>query len=354
LVSYTKNAINGFLIVGIASDHVIPVPTNLVDISGCAVRRVSNTKFVTIAAEPTSPPLIYLCDISNTARTLLRSSTSIPLDPAIFSTPVTISFPRRRGKEQEGRSHAIFIPPHNPSFTAPSDSKPPLIINIHGGPTHNASAGLSLSAQYWTSRGYAYADVNYIGSTGYGRAYYQGLNHFWGIKDVDDAASCLDYLSSAGYVDGSKVGITGGSSGGYTVLQSLVTYPKLYAAGLSRYGIGNLKLLATGTHKFESHYLFELMFPTGTSEAEQDRILHERSPVNYVGKIESPLVLLQGQDDRVVPLEQAEEMERVLKEGGKDVQLVVFEGEGHGWRKEENIRRAVVEEEGLWRRTLLA
>jgi dipeptidyl aminopeptidase/acylaminoacyl peptidase len=196
-------------------------------------------------------------------------------------------------------------------------------------------------------------NINYAGSTGYGRKYCTSLDNYWGIKDVDDAASCVDYLSAQGLVDGSKVGITGGSAGGYTVLQSLITYPTLYAAGDSEYGIGNLKLLESGTHKFESNYLFALMFPEGTSRQEQLKIYQDRSPAFHAEKIESPLLLLQGSEDQVVPMEQSVEMERVLKEGGKDVKLVVFEGEGHGFRKGENLKRALVEQEGLWRRTLL-
>jgi dipeptidyl aminopeptidase/acylaminoacyl peptidase len=212
---------------------------------------------------------------------------------------------------------------------------------------------LNLTAQYWTSRGYAYVHVNYAGSTGYGRAYQESLNYFWGIKDVDDSASCVDYLAGKGLVDGAKVGIVGCSSGGYTVLQSLVTYPKLYAAGNSSYGIGNLKLLETGTHKFESHYLFGLLFPEWTSKEEQDRIYSERSPAQHAAKIESPLLLLHGEEDRVVPIDQTIEMEKILREGGRDVHLVVFKGEGHGFRMQENVKKATEEEEKLWRRTLV-
>jgi dipeptidyl aminopeptidase/acylaminoacyl peptidase len=342
------------LVVGIASNHVIELPSNLVDIFGTAVCRVSNTQFAVIGAEATSPRALYLIDINKPKeKTLLRSSTAIPLDPSIFSKPQHISFPRTKGKNLEGLSHATFTPPHNPSYSAPSNSKPPLIVSIHGGPTANAPPGLNPTAQYWTSRGYAYVHVDYAGSTGYGRAYRESLNYYWGIKDVDDAASCVDYLAEKGLVDRTKVGITGGSAGGYTVLQSMVTYPTLYAAGNSLYGIGNLKLLASGTHKFESHYLFALLFPEGTSEEEQEKIYRERSPCQHVEKIEIPLLLLQGDEDHVVPLDQAVEMEKILREGGKDVTLVIFKGEGHGFRMQESVKRATEEEEKLWKSTLL-
>lgn len=146
----------------------------------------------------------------------------------------------------------------------------------------------------------------------------------------------------------------GGSAGGYTVLQSLVRFPKLWAGGNSRFGIGNVKSVATMTHKFESHYLFALMFPEGTTEEEREKIYRERSPVFHVDKIESPLLILQGDENRVVPLDQAEEMTRVLKDGGKDVKLVVFQGEGHGFRMQKHVKAAILEEEKFWRRTLLA
>jgi dipeptidyl aminopeptidase/acylaminoacyl peptidase len=353
VVTYTRNAFSGLLLVGITTDHVIHLPAGLIDFGNNVIRRVSNTQFVVIAASATSPRGLYFIDLNKRDKKLLKSSTSIMLDTAIFSEPKQISFPRTRGQNLDGLAHAIFTLPHNPAFSAPSNSKPPLIVAIHGGPTANTAPGLNLITQYWTTRGYAYVNINYAGSTGYGRAYRESLNYFWGIKDVDDAASCVDYLVGQGLVDGTSVGITGGSAGGYTVLQSMVTYPKLYAAGNSQYGIGNLRLLAVGTHKFESHYLFALLFPHGTPKDEQDKVYSARSPVEHAAKIENPLLLLQGDEDRVVPLDQAEEMEKTLREGGKDVRLVVFKGEGHGFRMQKHVKIAVEEEETLWRRTLL-
>jgi len=228
-----------------------------------------------------------------------------------------------------------------------------VIVSIHGGPTSHASPGLSLQAQYFTSRGYAYCYVNHAGSTGYGRVYRQSRNYYWGIKDCEDTVSCVEYLSSEGLVDRTKVGITGGSAGGYTTLQAMCTFPKVFAAGCSVYGIGSLKTLATDTHKFESHYLFDLVFPEGTPKEKQEQIYEERSTFLHVANIERPLLLLQGQIDMVIPMAQAVEMEQSLKEKGADVKLIVFEGEGHGFVMKENIKRAIEEEEALWRRTLL-
>ena len=350
-IIYTRNAANGIILVGIASGKVIEVPLHLVDIT--TIRRVSNTKFALIASSTNTPAAIYTADIQKFARTLLKQSTSIFVDPSIFSPAQHITFPRTQGNDPTGIAHAIIVVPHNPSFSAPAGSKPPLIVQIHGGPNAHTRLGLNLTTQYWTSRGYAYAHVNYTGSTGYGRAYQESLNGAWGIKDVDDAASCVVFLVEKGLVDGSRVGIVGKSSGGYTVLQALIHYPALFAAGSSNYGIGNLKTLAAGSHKFESHYGTALLYPRDASAEEREKIDRERSPCFYADKIESPLLLLQGAEDKVVPLEQSVEMEKVMRERGKDVKLVIFEGEGHGLRRRENVKRAIEEEEDLWKRTLL-
>jgi dipeptidyl aminopeptidase/acylaminoacyl peptidase len=338
--------------VGILSGHPVNLPMNLVDIQYASVRRISDNKFAMVGSRVAAPAALYTLDMKSRAHAVLRSITSISLPETVFSKSRAISFPRTHGQDKSGLAHAIFMAPHNPDFVPVPGTKPPLIVYAHGGPTASASPGLSLVSQYWTSRGYAYVSVNYAGSVGYGRAYRESLNSFWGIKDVDDCASCVAYLAENGVIDGSKVGITGQSSGGYTVLQSLCTYPELFTAGSSQYGISNLTLLAEGTHKFESHYLFPLIFTKSMTPTEQEKIMHDRSPCYHAEKIKSPLLLLQGVIDKVVPLDQALAMEKVLKEGGKDVTLVMFEGEGHGFRKEENVKRTMEEEEQLWRRTL--
>lgn len=355
VITSTKLATDSLLLVDLQTSKVLEFSLGLVDIPMNSIRKISNTKFVVMGSTMTSPSALYLVDISRPSEKVhLKSSTTIPLSPSIYSIAKHITFPRTQGKETGGVAHAIFNPPHNPSYTPVPETKPPVIVSIHGGPTGHDAPGLNLETQYWTSRGYAYVHVNYVGSTGYGRKYREALNYSWGIKDVDDSASCVAYLAEQGLVDSTKAGIVGGSAGGYTVLQSLVGFPKLWAGGNSKFGIGNLKSLAMMTHKFESHYLFALIFPEDTSEEEREKIYRERSPVFHVEKIESPLLILQGDEDRVVPLDQAEEMTRVLKSGGKDVKLVVFQGEGHGFRMQENVKTAILEEEELWRRTLLA
>lgn len=355
VVTSTKFATDALLLVDLQTSRALAFSLDLVDIPLNSIRKISNTKFVVMGSTATSPSALYLVDISKPSeKVLLKSSTAIPLSPSIYSIAKLITFPRTQGKETGGVAHAIFNPPHNPSFTPVPGTKPPVIVSIHGGPTAHDAPGLDLRTQYWTSRGYAYVHVNYVGSTGYGRQYRQALNYSWGIKDVDDSASCVAYLAEQGLVDGTKAGIVGGSAGGYTVLQSLVHFPKLWAGGNSKFGVGNLKSLAMMTHKFESHYLFALLFPDDAPEEEREKIYRERSPVFHVEKIASPLLILQGDEDRVVPLDQAEEITRVLKDGGKDVKLVVFKGEGHGFRMQENVKAAILEEEELWRRTLLA
>jgi dipeptidyl aminopeptidase/acylaminoacyl peptidase len=333
---------------------VLELSLGLVDIPLNSIRKISNTKFVVIGSTMTSPSALYLVDISKPSEKLrLKSSTALSFSPSIYSIAKPITFPRTQGKDTGGVAHAIFNPPHNPSYTPVPETKPPVIVSIHGGPTSHDAPGLNLETQYWTSRGYAYVHVNYVGSTGYGRKYREALNYSWGVKDVDDCASCVAYLAEQGLVDSTKAGIVGASAGGYTVLQSLISFPKLWAGGNSKFGVGNLDSMAMMTHKFESHYLFALLFPGDTSEKERQKIYWERSPVFHAEKIESSLLILQGDEDRVVPLDQAEEMTRVLKSSGKDVKLVVFQGEGHGFRMQENVKTAILEEEKLWRRTLL-
>lgn len=340
---------------GIASGKVIPLPTGFVSIDRAGIRRVSNTEFVAIAATTTSPQGLYYLSTAPSSHhmKLLRSSSNTVLDPTLFSRPISITVPRTQGKDPQGETYAVYLPPHNPMFTAPEGSKPPLIVSIHGGPTAHATPGLLLQTQYWTSRGYAYVHVNHAGSTGYGRAYQESLNYNWGIKDVEDSASCVALLVRGGKVDGSRIGIVGSSAGGYTVLKALEDYPTIWSAGCCIYGIGNLRDLATKTHKFESHYLFSLLFRQETSEKAQEIIFNERSPCLHAEKIERPLLLLHGTNDMVVPMDQAIGMEKLLKEMGKDVKLVLFEGEGHGIKIEDNIKTAIGEEEALWRRTLV-
>jgi dipeptidyl aminopeptidase/acylaminoacyl peptidase len=352
VVSYTRLAKDGLLLVDIPTSTPVELPLELVQISGCAMRRVSSTKFVVLGSGLTTPSALYMVDINtHSKKTLLKSSNHIQFPSSTYSIAQHLTFPRTQGQDPKGISHAIFFPPHNPSFSPLPGTRPPVIVSIHGGPTNQGNLGINLQTQYWTSRGYAYVYVNYGGSTGYGREYRDELIDSWGVIDINDAASCLYYLATAGLVDKSKAGIEGGSAGGYTVLNSLVQYPNLWAAGNSLFGISDLMGFEATTHKYESHYLFNLIPDNGPEERE--KVLRERSPYYHVNKITSPLLLLQGSEDKVVPLQQAVDMERIMKEKGKDVKITIFEGAGHGFGKAEHVKKTLEEEEALWKRTLL-
>ncbi|MED6148077.1 hypothetical protein PIB30_049806 [Stylosanthes scabra] len=243
-----------------------------------------------------------------------------------ISKPELIEFPT----EVPGQNaYAYFYPPTNPIYQANQGEKPPLLLKSHGGPTAETHGILNLSIQYWTSRGWAFADVNYGGSTGYGREYRERLLGQWGIVDVNDCCSCAKYLVASGKVDGERLCITGGSAGGYTTLASLA-FRDTFKAGASLYGVGDLTLLSAETHKFESHYIDKLV--GGEKE------LIERSPINHVDKFSCPIILFQGLEDKVVPPDQARKIYQAVKEKGVPVALVLYEGEQHGFRKAENIK----------------
>lgn len=355
---YTKNATNGVLVIDVAKQTCIEVPLGLVDIQRNALRRVSDTSFVVIGASQGAPSTAYLVDVGRPSQNrVVKASSSLSHIPQpMFSLAEPISFPRCYGKDQGGLSYAIFNPPRNPAYSPMADSRPPLIVSLHGGPTSHVSPALLLLTQYWTSRGYAYAHVNYSGSTGYGRAYRDTLNGVWGMLDASDAASCVQYLADSSQIDASRVGIIGASAGGYGVLQALSLHPKMWAGGVSLYGIGDLKALAGMMHKFEKFYIQQLLFGVGYQKSvkEQENIYRDRSPCYHADHIAAPVMFMQGTEDKVVPLCQAQDMARVMKScEGTDVKLLVFEGEGHGFRQKANLRRALEEEEAWWRRTLV-
>ncbi|KAL6861819.1 hypothetical protein ACP4OV_017519 [Aristida adscensionis] len=243
-----------------------------------------------------------------------------------FSTPEIVEFATSVPGQ---KAYAYFYPPSNPNFKGLPDEKPPLLVKTHGGPTAETRAVLDLSVQYWTSRGWAYVDVNYGGSTGYGREYRERLLEKWGIVDVDDCCTCARFLVESGKVDGQRLCITGRSAGGYTTLAALA-FRDTFKAGASLYGVGDLTLLRAETHKFESHYIDNLV---GNEKA-----YYERSPINYVDQFTCPVILFQGLEDKVVPPDQARKIYKALKEKGLPVALVEYEGEQHGFRKAENIK----------------
>ncbi len=257
------------------------------------------------------------------------------LDDRWFSVARPVSFPTTN----DDMAHGFYYAPENPDMQGQPDTLPPLLVMAHGGPTGAASASLDLRTQFWTSRGFAVLDVNYRGSTGYGRAYREKLNGYWGCYDVDDVVAGARYLVEQGLADCRRMAIRGSSAGGFTTLAAL-TFADVFTAGCSLYGIGELESLALDTHKFESRYLDGLV---GRYPQEKD-IYVRRSPLNHVDRLSCPVIFMQGAEDRVVPPGQAEKMAVALKEKGIDAELLIFEGEQHGFRRAETIRQALVSE----------
>ncbi len=280
---------------------------------------------------PTAAAIVKF-DLETRSFSVLRRSNNLEIDAAYFSVPRAVEFPTEDGLT----AHAFFYPPKNPDYQAPEGELPPLLVESHGGPTAAAATALSLSIQYWTSRGIAVLDVNYGGSSGFGRVYRERLKGKWGIVDVDDCANGARYLVGRGEVDGDRLMITGGSAGGYTTLCAL-TFRDTFRAGASHYGVSDVEALAKDTHKFESRYLDGLIGPY----PEAKEIYFQRSPINFTGQLSCPVIFFQGTEDKVVPPNQAETMVEALRLKGVPVAYLAFAGEQHGFRQAQNIKRAL-------------
>jgi dipeptidyl aminopeptidase/acylaminoacyl peptidase len=283
------------------------------------------------AYSPTEPAAVVKLDFATGKMEVLRKGGEGLVDAAYLSVPETIEFPTEGGLT----AHAFYYPPHNPDFIAPPGELPPLLTLSHGGPTAATLATLHYDIQYWTSRGFGVVDVNYGGSTGYGREYRQRLNGQWGIVDMDDCCNAAKYLVEQGKADPARLTIAGGSAGGYTTLCAL-TFRDTFSAGASHFGVSDLEALAKDTHKFESRYLDSMIGPY----PERADLYHERSPIHYTHLLSRPMILLQGLDDPVVPPSQAEKMFEAVRAKEIPVAYVPFAGEQHGFRKAENIKRA--------------
>ena len=285
-----------------------------------------------LAGSPTQKTAVVLRDLVGGTEEVLRYSSESVIDPAYTSIPQEVEIPTTSGKT----AYAFFFPPQNKDFTAPEGEKPLLLVMSHGGPTSAAIPVYDAEIQYYTSRGIAVIDVNYGGSTGYGRAYRQRLNGEWGVVDVDDCANGALYLAARGDVDDQRLMITGGSAGGYTTLCAL-TFKNVFKAGASHFGIGDLETFVGDTHKFESRYLDNLVGPY----PEKKELYRERSAINYLDQLDCPMILFQGSEDKIVPPNQSQEMNQAVKAKGLPVAYLEFEGEQHGFRKAENIKRAL-------------
>jgi dipeptidyl aminopeptidase/acylaminoacyl peptidase len=297
--------------------------------------RATKKSAVVLCSSATAPPAIATVAVdSGTVSPFVYSIERKCLEALepYFTRPQAIQFPTADGDT----AHGFYYPPGNPDWQAQAGDKPPLIVRSHGGPTSAATCALSLSLQYWTSRGFAVLDVNYRGSTGYGRKYRDRLYGQWGVIDVEDCIAGATYLASRGEVDGRKLLIAGGSSGGYTTLCAL-TFHDVFAAGASYYGIGDVAALATDTHKFELHYMDWLVEPYRPGSA----LYHDRSPMNFVDRLAAPVIFLHGEDDPVVPLSQAQTMFSALQTRDIPSCLIVFQGEKHGFKQAAHIRQAL-------------
>ncbi|GGF01775.1 peptidase [Aliidongia dinghuensis] len=294
-----------------------------------------------VATPTTAPPaIVRLAALDGTPEPIKASAPAI-LAAADVSIGEPFTFPARDG----GKGHAFWYPPTNSSFEAPTGEKPPLIVISHGGPTAMSTNGFSPMIQWWTSRGIAVVDVNYGGSTGFGRDYRQRLIGRWGIVDVEDCANAAEYLAKEGLVDEARIAIRGGSAGGFTTLAALTT-TRLFKAGASHYGVADLMLLASDTHKFESRYLDRLVGPLPQAAA----VYRERSPIHHLDRLACPVIFFQGLDDKVVPPNQAETMALAMAAKGLAVAHYTFEGEGHGFRQGSTIRRVLELELGFYGR----
>ena len=291
------------------------------------------SRVVFTAASPTQATTLVSYDVDKGEETVLQRTLDVALDPVSISVPRAIEFPTRDGQT----AHAFYYPPASADSEGPANERPPLRVICHGGPTAHSEPAFDIEVQFFTTRGIGVVDVNYRGSTGYGREYRRLLNGRWGESDWQDCISAAEYLAEQGDADLERTWVEGGSAGGYVVFCALVFEPTSFAAGVSYFGVADVEALATDTHKFESRYLDYMIGPY----PERKDLYYERSPVHFADRLERPMLLLQGLDDKVVLPAQAEMMVEVLERKGVPYEYIAFEGEGHGFRKQENIVRAL-------------
>jgi dipeptidyl aminopeptidase/acylaminoacyl peptidase len=313
-----------------------------------AVRAAGPDAVVVVAGSPTAEPGVHRVDVAASTVETLRPPRDLGLEPARISVPEHITFDSVDGSGATRRAHAQFYPPASPDSHGPDGELPPLLVQIHGGPTSAAAPVLSVGVQYWTSRGFAVVDVDYGGSTGYGRAYRQELLEEWGVIDVADCLAAARRLAEQGRVDGHRLCIRGGSAGGFTTLAALARDDTPFAAGADHFGVADLEALAADTHKFESRYLDRLVGPYPQARD----VYVERSPIHHVERFTRPLIVLQGAEDEVVPPNQSEMIVDALRARGTPVAYLLFDGEQHGFRRAENIRRAMDSELSFYAQVL--
>ena len=328
---FTRSAIDGLELLDPHSGRLEKIDLPYTSFYSPSLRS-QGTRVVFPASSPTDPPVIVSLDLESGGQELIRRSTDLEVEGRYVSVAEAIQFEGADGLI----SHGFYYAPTNPEYEGPRDELPPLVVAVHGGPTAHVTNALDLGVQLFTSRGIAVVDLNYGGSTGYGREYRDRLRGRWGEVDVEDSAAAARYLSERGDVDAARIEITGGSAGGYTTLMALAVRDE-FAAGTSYYGVADLVSFHEETHKFESHYDEYLVgpWPDGIE------LYRDRSPVRHADSIGRPLLLLQGLDDKVVPPSQSEVIVDALRRRGVPYAYIAFEGEGHGFRKAENVKRAI-------------
>jgi len=324
--AYTQNGAWFLASIDLKTGHFSHIDTPCTNISSVQVKE--RTVFF-LGASPTDPTALIKLDLDTHNVEIVKTSSNLKIDSDYLTEPQAIAFPTEGGETAYGW---LYLP-QNKDYEAPTDTLPPLLVKSHGGPTSAASVSLNLRIQYWTSRGFAYLDVNYGGSTGYGRQYRQRLQGKWGIVDVDDCINGALYLVREGKVDPDRLTISGGSAGGYTTLAAL-TFHNVFKAGASYYGVSDLEALARDTHKFEARYLDGLV---GKYPEEREKY-QARSPINFTERLSCPVIFFQGLEDKIVPANQAQMMVEAIKNKGLPVAYVAFPDEQHGFKSAENIK----------------
>ncbi len=332
--AYSQGGLGCVGVLDLANATLTPVATPFTEFGSI---RAAGDRAVFRAGAPDHPASIVALDLASGQHSVLKKATDIldrtDLQLRDYLTRVeSVEFPTTGGETAFG----LFYPPRNPDYVPEAQERPPLLVKCHGGPTSAASSTLNLGVQYWTSRGIAVLDVNYRGSTGFGRAYRDRLQLDWGVIDVDDCVAGARFLAAQGRVDGERCVISGGSAGGYTTLAAL-TFRDFFQGGASYYGVSDIAALARDTHKFESRYLDWLIGPYPQEEARY----RERSPLYHADRLAKPVIFFQGEEDTVVPPNQAESMVEALRRKGNPVGYFLFSGEQHGFRKAGNIQRCL-------------
>ena len=378
IATYAHNGISTTILIDLDTYAYVDLQLPLNDISYDAMRRVTCSSFAVIGSSRTHSEALYsVCLRPDGGHTIhCISSSDLHQFPTTFiSKPEPITFPRVYSKDNTGLSHGFFMIPKNLNFRPHSCTLPPCIIFCHGGPTKNARPSVNLELQFLTSRGYAVAILNYAGSTSYGREYRERLTGQWGVEDVNDAASCRAYLVQHGLVDEYRVGIMGGSAGGYLTLQAMCTYPELWAGGISVCGIADMEKFARTTHKFEKCYDDLLIFggvgtrsgqsllevgkdmegvESGKESANKHEVYLARSSIDMARNLTAPVLLLQGTEDNVVVAEQATCFYNSVPLKRRHlVEKVEFSGEGHGFHLASSIEKSLELQEWWWRKCLV-